>query len=259
MSRPSEPTRAKPVVGVSCYVEAVDRSPWRGQRSAVLPMDYVDHLTRAGAVAVLLPPPGATDVEELTAEVASIVERLDGLVIAGGADVAAGRYGASSHPSSQDPRPDRDAWELALVRAALAAGLPLLGVCRGMQLMAVASGGALIQHLPDVVGTDVHCPAPGVFTRHTVDVLAGTVLAGILSEGLLDVPTYHHQAVATHPGYRVAARHTDGTIEAIEVAEPTESSQHEALCLGVQWHPEAADDPRLFSALVRAATRRRSE
>jgi len=228
-------------------------------------MDYVDHLTRAGAVPVLLPPPGATDVEELTDEVAAIVERLDGLVIAGGADIGAGRYGASSHPSSQDPRPDRDAWELALVRVARAAGLPLLGVCRGMQLMAVASGGALIQHLPDVVGTDVHCLAPGVFTGHTVDVLAGTVLAGILSEGLLNVPTYHHQAVATHPGYRVAARHTDGTIEAIEAIEasepsdPSDPDRRDVFCLGVQWHPEAADDPRLFSALVRAATRRRSE
>lgn len=268
MSHPSDLVAAKPVIGVTCYVEPVDRAPWRGQRSAVLPMEYVDHLTRAGAVAVLLPPPGATDTARLDAEVAAVLARLDGLVVAGGADVSADRYGAPPHPASQAARPDRDAWELALVRAARTAGLPLLGVCRGMQLMAVEAGGTLHQHLPDVVRSDVHCPEPGAFTRHTVDVLAGTQLATILGDGPLDVPTYHHQAVASHPGYRVAAGHGDGTVEAIEPLTRGDRTADEAtgsaagtgtFCIGVQWHPEAGEDLRLFAALVRSATRPRSK
>ena len=135
-------TRAHPpVIGVSCYVEDVDRHPWTEQLSAVLPHGYLEHLERAGAVAVVLPP--RPDADDHLA--AAVLERLDGLVIAGGADVEAARYDAPPHPTSQTPRPDRDAWELALSRVSAELDLPVLGVCRGMQIMAVQAGGELDQ------------------------------------------------------------------------------------------------------------------
>ena len=226
----------RPVIGVSCYVEDVDRAPWVAQRSAVLPHGYV----------VVLPPrPDADD--DLAA---AVLARLDGLVIAGGADVEAARYGAPPHITSQDPRPDRDAWELALARVSKVARMPVLGICRGMQVMAVAGGAALEQHLPDVVGNDEHCPAPGVYAHHLVTPVSGTRLAGILGDGPLDVPTYHHQAVRPSSlegtGYRAAAWHDDGTLEAME--DPASLFR-----VAVQWHPEAGADPRLFDELVASA------
>ena len=167
---------SRPVVGVSCYVEDVDRSPWVAQRSAVLPHRYVTHLEDAGALAVVLPPrPDADD-----AMAAAVLDRLDGLVIAGGADIDARRYGAAPHATSQPPRADRDAWELALARVSAERDLPVLGICRGMQVMAVAAGGVLDQHLPDVVGHDSHCPRPGEYSSHHAQPVEGTLLARLL-------------------------------------------------------------------------------
>jgi len=238
--------RNPPVIGVSCYVEDVDRSPWRRQRSAVLPHRYVEQLERAGAVAVVLPPrPDADD--DLAA---AVLGRLDGLVIAGGADVEAARYDHQPHPTSQAPRPDRDAWELALARVSAALDLPVLGVCRGMQVMAVEAGGVLDQHLPDVVGHDAHCPSPGEYTSHRATPVPGTRLAALLGTEPLDVPTYHHQAVRPQSldatPYRPSAWHADGTLEGME--DPAAGFR-----LAVQWHPEAGADGRLFDALVAAA------
>lgn len=231
----------RPVVGVSCYVEDVDRSPWRTQLSSVLPHNYVQHLVAAGALPVLLPPRADADAE-MAAEVLS---RLDGLVISGGADVEAGRYGMERHPSMQDPRPDRDAWELALVEVALERDVPLLGICRGMQVMAVQAGGRLVQHLPEVLGDTGHQPVPGVYADHPVTPVPGTRLAEILGTAELPVPTYHHQGVADHPTYTASAWHADGTLEAFEHADAR-------FRIAVQWHPEAGEDPRLFEALVAA-------
>ena len=236
----------RPVVGVSCYVEDVDRHPWLGQRSTVLPHRYVEQLERAGAVAVVLPPrPDADD--DLAA---AVLERLDGLVIAGGADVEATLYDADPHPTSQSPRPERDAWELALARVSAARDLPVLGICRGMQVMAVAVGGVLDQHLPEVVGHESHCPRPGEYTSHHVAPSEGSRLAALLGTEPIDVPTYHHQAVRPESlegtAYRPSAWHADGTLEAME--DPASTFR-----LAVQWHPEAGDDGRLFDALVAAA------
>jgi putative glutamine amidotransferase len=236
----------RPVVGVSCYVEDVDRRPWSAQRSAVLPHGYVDHLERAGALVVVLPPrPDADD--DLAA---AVLGRLDALVIAGGADVEAGRYGAPAHVTSQDPRPDRDAWELALARVSQERRMPVLGICRGMQVMAVAAGGSLEQHLPDVVGHEAHCPQPGSYSSHSVTPVDGSRLAAVLGVEALDAPTYHHQAVRPQSlegtAYRPSAWHADGTLEAME--DPSMPFR-----VAVQWHPEAGDDPRLFEALVASA------
>ncbi len=146
----------------------------------------------------------------------------------------------------QSPRPDRDDLEMALVRAAVAADLPLLGICRGMQVMAVAAGGALEQHLPDVVGHAGHCPAPGRYGTHTVRTGSGSRLRQVLGERV-DVPTYHHQGVLSHPGYVAAAWADDDVVEALEA--PTARFR-----IGVQWHPEVGTDRRLFEALVAAAS-----
>ena len=239
----------RPVIGITCYVETIDRPPWVSQPSAVLPRMYLDHVARAGGIPVILPP-GDGALTDLEADVRAreVLARVDGLIIAGGADVQASRYAALPHPTSQAPRPDRDAWELALARVSAETGIPVLGVCRGMQIMAVANAGTLDQHLPDMVGTDVHLPTAGVFARHTVRVAAGSRLADVLGTATLDVPTYHHQGVATHPGYTATAWTADGVVEAFE--DPDAPFR-----LAVQWHPEAADEAELFQSLVAAATR----
>lgn len=237
---------SRPVIGVSCYVEDVDRSVWVQQQSVVLPHRYVDHLERAGAIVVVLPP--RHDADDAMAE--TVVAHLDGLVIAGGADVEARRYAAPPHPTSQAARPDRDAWEIALARVSGERDLPVLGICRGMQVMAVAAGAALVQHLPDVVGHEAHCPRPGEYSSHHARPVEGTRLARILGTEELSVPTYHHQAVQQETledtAYLAAAWHADGTLEAME-------DPRAAFRIAVQWHPEAGDDTRLFDALVAAA------
>lgn len=235
----------RPVIGITSYVEAVGRGDWVDQPSAVLPHNYVEHVERSGAVAVVLPP--RLDAED--ALVAGLLARLDGVIIAGGADVEPSRYAAVPDSRVQSPRPDRDSFELAVARVSAQTRQPLLGICRGMQVMAVAAGGELEQHVPDRVGNDVHSPSPGVYASHQVEVVAGTRLASILGAGAHDVPTYHHQAVRTHPGYAATAWHADGTLEAMEdTAYPFR--------LAVQWHPEAGADTRLFDALAEACRQR---
>lgn len=239
----SEP---RSVVGISCYVEEVDRTPWVAQRSAVLPYRYVQQVEAAGGIAVVLPP--RPDVDDAMA--AEVLARLDALVVSGGADVQAGLYGEPAHPSSQQARPDRDAWESALVRAAEAVDLPVLGICRGMQVMAVVAGGRLEQHLPDRVGHEAHSPRPGVYTSHHVAPVAGTRLAAVVGDDPLDVPTYHHQAVLAESvegtGWVPSAWHEDGTLEAMECPEAR-------FRVAVQWHAEEAEGAALFEALVAAA------
>jgi putative glutamine amidotransferase len=169
------------------------------------------------------------------------VARLDGLVIAGGPDVDPARYGAERSVRTGPPAPRRDAWELALIRAALTAGTPLLGICRGMQLLNVALGGTLVQHL------DGHVPQVGVFGHHTVRPVPGSRYAGIAPEEM-SVPTYHHQAVDRLGKGLLASAHTaDGTVEAVEL--PGSS-----WVLGVQWHPEMDEDTRVMRALTQAAS-----
>lgn len=238
---------ARPVVGITCYVEDVDRPPWVGQRSAVLPHRYVAQVEAAGGIAVVLPP--RADVDDAMAR--EVLARVDALVVAGGADVGSGLYGAEPHPGAQPPRPDRDAWETALVRAADAVDLPVLGICRGMQVMAVAAGARLEQHLPERVGHEAHSPSPGVYSSHHVDPVPGSLLAEVVGADPLDVPTYHHQAVLAgdldDTGWVPSAWHEDGTLEAMEY--PTARFR-----LAVQWHAEEAEGAALFEALVRAAS-----
>ena len=231
----------RPHIGLTCYAESASWGVWQQVPAVLVPQGYVSMLLAAGAQPLLIPPEQGLDDQAA----ADLVGRLDGLVVAGGVDVEPLRYGAPAHPSVQSSRPDRDDAELALVRAAVALDLPLLGVCRGMQVMAVASGGALEQHLPDRLQHDGHAPGPGVYGRRTVRTAEGSVLRAILGERVV-VPCYHHQGVLSAPGYVESAWADDGVLEGFEA--PAARWR-----VGVQWHPEAGEDQHLFEALVRAA------
>ena len=233
----------RPVIGLTCYVEPVTRAVWQDIPSATVPYSYVRNIEQAGGLVVIIPPRADGD----PALAAEILSRLDGLVIAGGADVDPVRYARPRHASAQESREDRDAMELALATAAAEQDVPILGICRGMQVMAVAAGGDLEQHLPDRVGHEDHSPQEGVYGRHPVSTVAGTRVHSLLGDATV-VPTYHHQSVLTHPGFVAAAWAPDGTLEAME--DPVAGFR-----LAVQWHPEEGEDPRLFAALVEAATR----
>ena len=232
----SELEATAPVIGISAYGETARWGAWE-LPATVLPQNYSEQVAGAGGVPILLPPlPG----------VEQAVARLDGLIISGGPDVEPGRYGAEAGRATTIVRPDRDAAEIALFLAALAARVPVLGVCRGMQIMNVALGGTLFQHLPDVVGHDRHSPTPGAMASHEVKLGQSGLLSSLLGPGPLTVPTHHHQGVdVLGTGLTATAWADDGLVEAVELDR--------AFALGVQWHPEAGSDPRLFRALVAAA------
>ncbi|MGW0913618.1 gamma-glutamyl-gamma-aminobutyrate hydrolase family protein [Streptomyces sp. NPDC002784] len=223
----------RPLIGVSTYLETAARWGVWELEAALLPAGYPRLVQRAGGLAVMLPP----DAPE---HAAATVARLDGLVIAGGPDVEPVRYGAERDPRTGPPARERDAWELALIEAALAARVPLLGICRGMQLLNVALGGTLVQHL------EGHAELVGIFGRHPVKPVPGTLYAGIAPEET-SVPTYHHQSVDRLGAGLVPSAHAaDGTLEAVELPG-------EHWVLGVQWHPEMGEDVRVMRALVEAS------
>lgn len=225
---------ARPLIGVSTYLEAGARWGVWELEAALLPVGYPRLVQRAGGLAAMLPP-------DDPAYAAAAVARLDGLVIAGGPDVEPVRYGAEPHPRTGPPARERDAWELALIDAALTAHIPLLGICRGMQLLNVALGGTLVQHL------DGHAEVVGVFGSHAVKPVPGSLYAGVVPEET-SVPAYHHQAVdRLGEGLVPSAYADDGTVEALELPSG------EGWVLGVQWHPEMGEDVRVMRALVEAA------
>jgi putative glutamine amidotransferase len=234
---------SRPLIGLTAYAEPASWGVWSGLSATLLPASYSAHIYAAGGQPVLVPP--YEDMDDADAE--ALVRRLDGLVLTGGVDVEPARYGADRHPSVQASRPDRDAMELLLTAAARARDLPLLGVCRGMQVMAVAAGGTLDQHLPDILGHTEHLERPGFFATHQVTTVEGSVLAGVVGAGA-EVASYHHQGVRSHPGYAATAYSADGTVEGLE--DPTLR-----FCVAVQWHPELGEDSGVFAALVEAARR----
>jgi putative glutamine amidotransferase len=225
----------RPVIGISAYGEPARWGLW-DQRATLLPENYVDQVAAAGGAPVLLPPvPG----------VEAAVGQLDGLILSGGPDIEPARYGQAPGAATTITRPGRDAAEIAMFETALGAGLPILGICRGMQLMNVALGGTLTQHLPDVVGHDGHSPTPGAMAEHKVTLAASSRLAALLGATSMAVPTHHHQGVdRLGAGLVASAWAEDGTVEAIELDAP--------FAVGVQWHPEAGTDQALFRALISA-------
>ncbi|MBV9515135.1 MAG: gamma-glutamyl-gamma-aminobutyrate hydrolase family protein [Mycobacteriaceae bacterium] len=231
----------RPVVGMTTYLEQAQTGIW-DVRASFLPHIYFEGVTLAGGIAVLLPPQPVDD--EITDRV---LDGLDGLVITGGKDVDPTRYGQVPHPETDEPRYDRDRWEFALVAGALKRHLPLLGICRGAQVLNVALGGTLHQHLPDVVGHSRHQAGNAVFSTSRVRTVPSTRLAALIG-AYSDEQCYHHQAIADlGRGLVVAARDADGVIEAVEAPGDT-------FVLAVQWHPEERlADLRLFAAVVEAA------
>jgi anthranilate synthase component 2/putative glutamine amidotransferase len=243
-SEENEPRRVRPIIGLTTYIE--DAQWGRSQEeAALLPQAYVDAVARSGGFPILLPPSSV--------EPEDVLGTLDGLVITGGPDVDPAHYGADPHVKTRPARIERDGWEMALGRAALDEDLPLLAICRGLQILNVAMGGSLHQHLPEIVGHEDHRFVEGEKSPTLIALNSGCLIGGILgseAEGIC----HHHQAI-DRLGRRMEAVGfaADGTVEAVEVAG-------QEFAIGVQWHPE--DDPtddRLFTALVQAAARYRFE
>ena len=228
---------AKPVVGITTYLTQAAWGAWE-MDAALVPADYVRAVVAAGGAPVLVPP---------GADVAATLDVVDGLVFSGGSDLDPGLYGAPAHAETGGVVRERDDFELELMRAALERDVPMLAICRGSQVLNVALGGDLEQHVPDRVGTELHREVPGVFSEHPVEVVPGTRLASALDGRTADVKSHHHQGFgAVAPGLVESARAPDGTLEAIE--DPTRR-----FALGVLWHPEAGEDRALFEALVSEA------
>ena len=233
----------RPVVGITTYVEDAAWGAWK-LPAALIPHMYVEMVEAAGARPLLVPP-SEDGVEET-------LDALDGLLLSGGADLDPKVYGAEAHPATNGTRPARDRAELALLEGALARDLPVLAVCRGSQVLNVALGGDLVQHLPEVLGDERHREVPGTFSEHGVRVEEGSRLAAILGEHV-PVKSSHHQGFGrVGEGLRPVAWADDGTLEGLE--DPARR-----FALGVLWHPEAGEDARLFEALVAEARRYREE
>lgn len=234
---------ARPVIGLTTYLEQAKTGVWDVQ-AAFLPKIYFEAVTLAGGIAVLLPP------QPIDAGIANrILDGLDGLIICGGKDVDAARYGQEAHPLNDEPRPDRDALEDELLSAAILRGIPFLGICRGAQMLNVNRGGTLIQHLPDVIGSDRYQKGNAEFNSVEVAVTKDSLLAHVLgSTAAVAGDMYHHQAIdALGEGLTVVGTTSDGVIEAIQL-------DGVPFGLAVQWHPEQRhDDIRLFEGLVSAA------
>lgn len=231
---------SRPRIGITTYLEPATWGIWQ-REAALLPRAYLDGVVAAGGVPLLLPPVG-TDP--------SVLDVLDGLIVSGGCDVDPASYDATPHPETVGTRPVRDEHERVLIQGALDRDLPLLAICRGLQMLNVTLGGTLHQHLPDVVAHDAHRPEPAVFGTTEVKVEPDTLTARILGERT-GVRCYHHQAIdVVAPSLTVTARAGDGTVEAAE-------AQDHDFVLGVQSHPEEnLDDLRLFAALIAAARSR---
>lgn len=233
----------RPIVGITSYAQEASFGSWT-LPVALVPLDYVDAVERAGGRALVIPP-SEEGVDET-------LDVLDGIVFSGGADLAPSTYGADPHPATDVPQQRRDAAELALVRAALERDLPILAICRGSQLLNVARGGDLVQHLPEVVGDERHRETPGTFSRHAVRIDDHSRL-GRLVGAHTPVLSHHHQGLGrVGAGLRESAWAGDGTLEAIE--DPSRR-----FVVGVLWHPEAGEDAALFEGLVEEALAYRQE
>jgi gamma-glutamyl-gamma-aminobutyrate hydrolase PuuD len=225
---------AKPLIGITTYVEPAAWGHWHVE-AALVPYDYVRAVERAGGRAVLVPPDD-DGIEE-------VLDALDGLVFSGGNDMAPDSYGAAADPATNGTNPGRDRGELALLTAGLGRDLPVLAICRGVEVLNVVRGGDLVQHLPDVVGHEEHRAVVGEFSEHEVRVDPASRLGEVRGP----VMSHHHQGLGRiGEGLREVAWAEDGIVEAVEDPD-------KPFVVGVLWHPEAGEDQRLFDRLVEAA------
>jgi gamma-glutamyl-gamma-aminobutyrate hydrolase PuuD len=227
------------LIGITTYVVPAKWSYW-DLEAALVPAAYVQAIQRAGGRAFLVPPDDDAVEETL--------DRLDGLVFSGGSDLDPELYGQEAHQETFGIVRQRDDAELSLLEGALERDMPVLAICRGSQVLNVARGGDLVQHLPDVVGDEKHKHTPGVFADHDVDLVAGTRVQSLLGERA-PVKSHHHQGFGRlGEGLQESARADDGTVEAVE--DPALR-----FAVGVLWHPEAGEDFALFQGLVDEARR----
>ena len=240
----------RPVIGICTSLERARWSVWDDE-AALTPRAYLEQVQRAGAMAVMVPPDPA-----LTVEPEQALDLCDGLLLAGGADIDPASYGAERHPYTDETFPDRDAFEIALVRAALERDLPVLGICRGIQLINVALGGTLRQHLPDEFGHHEHRRTPGTFdgADHDVRLAPGSLAARCAGEVHHATKSHHHQGV----GRLGEGLEVTGWAELDELPEAIEAPDRR-FALGVQWHPEADESSRLIASLVEEAAAYRRE
>jgi putative glutamine amidotransferase len=233
----------RPIVGITTYLQRAQSGVWDLQ-AAFLPEVYFGAVERAGGIPLLLPP---QPIDGGVAE--QVMERLDGLIITGGLDVEASRYGAEAHAEADRPSRIRDDWDDALLTAAIERQVPFLAICRGIQVLNVNRGGTLHQHLPEIVGDTRYSGEDGVFAQNEVEVDEGSKVAEIIGAGAHDVKSYHHQAVdRLGAGLAVTAHSAGGIVQAVEL-------DGVPFGVGVQWHPEqdAVEDARLFVSLVEAS------
>src|SRR3954453_2144465 len=234
----------RPVIGLCAALEHASWGVWT-TGAHLLPREYADAVQRAGGIALILPPD-----PRATAHPDELLDLLDGLILAGGADVDPAAYGQAPHPSTINTNPERDAFEIALAEAAIARDLPFLGICRGMQVLNVARGGTLLQHLPESHGHDDHRRNPGSFdgADHLVRLDAGSLAARAAGEERHPPLSHHHQGVDRVGDGLVVPGHSelDDLPEAVELPD-------RRFVLGVQWHPEVDETSRLIASLVQDA------
>lgn len=233
----------RPLIGITSYAEEVRWGVWT-EDAAVVPIAYVNAVEKAGGRPLLVPPT-EDGVEET-------LDALHGVIFSGGSDLDPGLYGADAHPATDAPKPRRDQAEIAMLQAALARDMPVLAICRGSQLLNVARGGDLVQHLPEVVGHERHRHDPGAFSDHAVQLAEDSRLGGLLGRHA-PVKSHHHQGMGRlGDGLREVAWAEDGVVEGLEDPE-------KRFALGVLWHPEEGEDYALFKGLVDEAKRYREE
>ena len=226
------------MIGITAGEVRATYGVWK-EKAALVPVDYLRAVEAADGVPVIFP--------AIADAAAALLDRVDGLILTGGGDLDPTLFGEDPHPETQRPDPARDAFELALLDAAVAGDVPVLAICRGIQVLNVWRGGTLHQHLPDVVANLDHMEVPGTFGTHRVRIDPASRLGTIVGLEQADVPTHHHQAVAeVGDGLVATAWADDGTIEGLE--DPALR-----FLVAVQWHPEMGDDLSLFRALVAAS------
>jgi putative glutamine amidotransferase len=235
---------SRPTIGVTAATEKVSYGVWSEVQAFMSPASYARAVQRAGGRAVLLIPD-----QEDTEDPDGVLDVIDALIVTGGAgDVNPALYGEEPHPETGPIKEDRDAYELALVRAAIDRRMPVLGVCRGMQILNVAYGGGIEQHVPDVVGHEDHRHTPGTFADHDVELEPGSLAARVVGAERTPVKSHHHQGVKEiGAGLAVTGRADDETVEALE--DPSCP-----FVLGVLWHPEEDEKSQLIHALVSEVT-----
>jgi putative glutamine amidotransferase len=234
----------RPLIGVCAAVEPASYGVWKDEPAVLLPLSYARAIHGAGAMMAMLPPD-----RRAVEDPGELLDRIDALVLGGGADIDPESQGVEAHPETVGSNPDRDRFEIALARGALDRGIPLLGVCRGMQILNVACGGTLDQHIPERLGHEIHRPVPGSWAEHDVRIESGSLAAQAAGTEQLSVKSHHHQGVdRIAENLRASAWATDDdSVEAIESDDGT-------FVLGVLWHPEEDAEDRVIPSLIQTVS-----